>query len=285
MNRMPAPTPPADHEPLPRTVRQIVAGVATEPLVHLAREEPLALDVRFGPLANRKRLRIATTLRTPGDDAALAVGWLIGEGIVRERREVVEVQTQSPVGRSVRVCVDLHPDCEFDPELHRRLTTVTSACGLCGKELLDALEIDTLLPVGKPRVRPEVLVELSAKTLPMQTLFHATGGVHAAALFSATGELLALAEDVGRHNAVDKVIGRSWLEPSWNPADTILFVSGRAGYELVQKAARAGVPILIAVGAPTTLSVELAERVGLSLVGFARDNRFTIYTGSDRIGT
>lgn len=261
-----------------------MAGASTEQLIHLAREEPLALDVRFGPLANRKRIRIATTLRTPGDDAALAVGWLIGEGIVWERREVVDVQTQSPSGRSVSVCVDLHPDCEFDPELHRRLTTITSACGLCGKELLDALEMDTQLPLGIPRVPPEVLVELSAKTLPMQTLFHATGGVHAAALFQSTGERLAVAEDVGRHNAVDKVIGHSWLEQSWNPADTILFVSGRAGYELVQKAARAGVPILIAVGAPTTLSVELAERVGLSLLGFARDNRFTIYTGGDRIG-
>ncbi len=261
-----------------------MAGASTEQLIHLAREEPLALNVRFGPLANRKRIRMATTLRTPGDDAALAVGWLIGEGIVRERREVVDVQTQSPSGRSVRVCVDLHPDCEFDPELHRRLTTMTSACGLCGKELLDALEMDTQLPLGIPRVPPEVLVELSAKTLPMQTLFHATGGVHAAALFQSIGERLAVAEDVGRHNAVDKVIGRSWLEQSWNPADTILFVSGRAGYELVQKAARAGVPILIAVGAPTTLSVELAERVGLSLLGFARDNRFTIYTGGDRIG-
>lgn len=274
----------ADDAPVLRSVRQIVAGASTEQLIHLAREEPLALNVRFGPLANRKRIRMATTLRTPGDDAALAVGWLIGEGIVRERREVVDVQTQSPSGRSVRVCVDLHPDCEFDPELHRRLTTMTSACGLCGKELLDALEMDTQLPLGIPRVPPEVLVELSAKTLPMQTLFHATGGVHAAALFQSIGERLAVAEDVGRHNAVDKVIGRSWLEQSWNPADTILFVSGRAGYELVQKAARAGVPILIAVGAPTTLSVELAERVGLSLLGFARDNRFTIYTGGDRIG-
>lgn len=265
-------------------VRQFTAGAATELPVHLAPEVPLAIDVRFGPLADRRRQRIATTLRTPGDDGALAVGWLIGEGIVRERRDVVEVQTQSPRDRSVRVCVDLHPDCEFDPALHRRLTTMTSACGLCGKELLDALEFDSQLAPDSPRVRPEILIELPSRASAKQDLFHATGGVHAAALFDIQGRLLALAEDVGRHNAVDKVIGRCWLDASWNPAECILFVSGRAGYELVQKAARAGVPILLAVGAPTSLSVELAERVGLSLLGFARDNRFTVYTGRERIG-
>ncbi len=266
-------------------VRQYVAGAATEQSVALAPEEPLAIDVRFGPLADRQRQRIVTTLRTPGADDSLAVGWLVGEGIVRDRREVVDVQTQSPRDRSVRVCVDLHPDCEFDPALHRRLTTMTSACGLCGKELLDALEFDSQLAPDSPRVKPEVLIELPAKALAKQALFHETGGVHAAALFDKSGQLLALAEDVGRHNAVDKVIGRSWLDGSWTPAECILFVSGRAGYELVQKAARAGVPILLAVGAPTSLSVELAERVGLSLIGFARDNRFTVYTGRERIGS
>ncbi len=264
---------------------QFIAGVATAQTVRLASEEPLAVDVRHGPLADRRRLRVATTLRTPGDDAALAVGWLLGEGIVRQRSEVVDVRTQTPRGRSVRVCVDLHPDCEFDPESHRRLTTMTSACGLCGKELLDALEFDSQLPQGLPRVKTEVLIELPRLALAKQELFHATGGVHAAALFDDNGELLALAEDVGRHNAVDKVIGRCWLGGSWNPAECILFVSGRAGYELVQKAARAGVPILLAVGAPTTLSVALAERVGLSLLGFARDNRFTVYTGCERIAS
>ena len=264
---------------------QFMAGVATAQTVRLAPEEPLALDVRHGPLTDRRRLRVATTLRTPGDDAALAVGWLLGEGVVRHRGEVVDVRTQAPRGRSVRVCVDLHPDCEFDPESHRRLTTMTSACGLCGKELLDALEFDSQLPRGLPRVKPEVLIELPRLALAKQELFHATGGVHAAALFDVSGELLALAEDVGRHNAVDKVIGRCWLGGSWNPAGCILFVSGRARYELVQKAARAGVPILLAVGAPTSLSVALAERVGLSLLGFARDNRFTVYTGRERIAS
>lgn len=260
-------------------VTQYVADTATEQSIYLAPEEPLAIDVRFGPLADRERQRIATTLRTPGADDSLAVGWLVGEGIVRDRRDVVEVQAHSS-----RVCVDLHPDCEFDPALHRRLTTMTSACGLCGKELLDALELDSQLAPGASRVKPEVLIELPAKALAKQALFHATGGVHAAALFDQSGQLLALAEDVGRHNAVDKVIGRCWLDGSWTPAECILFVSGRAGYELVQKAARAGVPILLAVGAPTSLSVELAERVGLSLLGFARDNRFTVYTGRERIG-
>jgi len=263
-------------------VTQFVAGVPTEQLVQLAGEEPLAIDVRSGPLADRQRARIATTLRTPGDDAALAVGWLIGEGIVRERRDVVEVQTQAPRNRSVRVCVDLHPECEFDPAQHRRLTAMTSACGLCGKEWLDTLGLDSQLPQGL-RVSPDVLIQLSAHAWAKQALFHATGGVHAAALFDVHGTLLAIAEDVGRHNAVDKVIGRRWLDGPWNPAECLLFVSGRAGYELVQKAARAGIPMLIAVGAPTSLSVELAERVGLSLLGFARENRFTVYTGRERV--
>lgn len=273
---------PLSSDAAPRPVTQFVGGVPATQVVQLAIEAPLAIDVRSGPLADRKRIRIATTLRTPGDDAALAVGWLLGEGIVRERRDVVDVQLQTPRDRSVRVCVDLHPDCDFDPARHRRLTAMTSACGLCGKELLDALEIDAQLPLGL-RVAPEVLVQVSAKALTQQELFRTTGGVHAAALFDTSGSVLALAEDVGRHNAVDKVLGRCWLDGPWNPAECILFVSGRAGYELVQKAARAGVPMLVAVGAPTSLSVELAERVGLSLIGFARENRFTVYTGRERI--
>ena len=266
-----------------RAVWQVVDATASERSIRLAVEEPLAIDVRFGPLADRKRVRLATTLRTPGDDESLAVGWLVGEGIVRERGQVVEVRTQSPRDRAVRVCVDLHPDCVFDPVPHRRLTAMTSACGLCGKELLDALECDSQLSRTSPVVSPNVLTALAGRALELQALFHATGGVHAAALFDSHGELLALAEDVGRHNAVDKVIGRCWMRGAWNPGAYILFVSGRAGYELVQKAARAGVPILLAVGAPTSLSVELAERVGLSLLGFARENRFTIYTGRERI--
>ncbi len=280
---MPSFPPASEARPVEHPVRQVVAGAVREQTVRLAREEPLAIDVRFGPLADRQRLLLATTLRTPGDDAALAVGWLLGEGIVRERRDVLDVRTQSPRGRAARACVDLHPDCDFDPALHRRLTAMTSACGLCGKESLDALELDAHLPPGLPVVRSEVLTELPAKALAKQELFHATGGVHAAAIFDTDGELLAIAEDVGRHNAVDKVIGHCWLGGSWNPAACILFVSGRAGYELVQKAARAGVPVLLAVGAPTSLSVELAERVGLSLLGFARENRFTIYTGRERV--
>ncbi len=266
-----------------RSVRLIVNGVSHPRTVRLAAEEPLAIDVRYGPLADRKRVRLATTLRTPGDDDSLAVGWLVGEGIIRERSQVVEVRTQTPRDRAARVCVDLHPDTEFDPVPHRRLTAMNSACGLCGKELLDALECDVQLPTGAPAVDPAVLIGLAERALAEQELFRATGAVHAAALFDVRGNLQALAEDVGRHNAVDKVIGRLWMTGPWTPGECILFVSGRAGYELVQKAARAGVPILLAVGAPTSLSVELAERVGLSLLGFARENRFTIYTGRERM--
>ena len=279
-------TPPLLHTENPPAVCavwQVVDGAPQSRTVELAVEEPLAIDVRFGPLGDRRRLRLATTLRTPGDDESLAVGWLIGEGIVRERSQVVEVRTQFPRDHSARVCVDLHPDIEFDPIPHRRLTAMTSACGLCGKELLDALECDVQLPAGRPVVDPAVLSRLAERALAHQELFRATGAVHAAALFDVRGNLLALAEDVGRHNAVDKVIGRLWMTGTWKSGECILFVSGRAGYELVQKAARAGVPILLAVGAPTSLSVELAERVGLSLLGFARENRFTIYTGRERI--
>ena len=280
---MTSPLPRTGNPPAECSVWQVVGGVSESRTVRLAAEEPLAIDVRFGPLADRKRVRLATTLRTPGDDGALSVGWLVGEGIVSERRQVVEVRTQTPRDRAARVCVDLHPDTEFDPIPHRRLTAMTSACGLCGKELLDALECDVQLPTGRPVVDSAVLPGLAERAIADQELFRATGAVHAAALFDVRGNLLTLAEDVGRHNAVDKVIGRLWLTGAWNPDESILFVSGRAGYELVQKAARAGVPILLAVGAPTSLSVELAERVGLSLLGFARENRFTIYTGRERI--
>jgi FdhD protein len=220
-------------------------------------EEPLEM------LVNGRHLSV--TMRTPGNDEELAAGFLLTEGIIRGRDQI-----RSIAGAGNRVEIQL----DHDPEIAPRLT-MTSACGVCGKASLEEL-----FKRGCPTVRnefqisPEVLVRLPGVLQDAQLLFHRTGGLHAAGLFGPDGTLHEIREDVGRHNAVDKVIGAVLGQ---DLSDRLILVSGRAGFELVQKAAVAGIPMLAAVGAPTTLAVETARAAGMTLVGFLRDGRFNVY--------
>jgi FdhD protein len=235
----------------------------------LAVEEPM--ELRLGDRS------LAITMRTPGHDEELAAGFLLTEGLITDRDQLVELKRCAP--NVVKAKLAVEPDLA---RLQRHFYT-TSSCGVCGKSSLEALAVKTR-PLGPgPTLVPALIYDMPDRLRAGQEAFDRTGGLHAAGLFNASGERLLLREDVGRHNAVDKVIGARLLanQPF---EDTILMVSGRASFELVQKALVAGIPVLAAVGAPSSLAVELATQAGLTLLGFVRDQRFNVYAGAQRLG-
>jgi FdhD protein len=253
----------------------------------LAVEEPLEIRLRD----RSGTTTAAVTMRTPGSDFELAVGFLVGEGVVAEPGDVRRVSycTDRTVDGEQRyniVNVELTRPPRVEVERLERHFTMTSACGVCGKASIDALEqrgpAQAPARAGPP-VDPAVLLGLPATMREAQRTFEATGGLHAAALFDRTGALLALREDVGRHNALDKVIGWALLEGRLPLHDSVALVSGRSSFELAQKAVVAGIPVLCSVSAPSSLAVEVAARFEMALVGFLRDGRFNVYTGVERI--
>jgi FdhD protein len=228
-------------------------------------------------------------MRTPGHDFDLVYGFLYTEGIIHAKNEVLQMRytgTQlSPDAQENSVLVELHPDAQFDFERLNRHFYTSSSCGICGKASLEMVQTHTpfLLPAGTPQINPEILLQLPALLSSAQSLFGHTGGIHASGLFSVDGNLLLSREDIGRHNALDKVIGAALQKMVFPLSSTILFLSGRAGFELVQKALMAGIPVIAAVGAPSSLAVELAEAHNLTLIGFLRDGRFNVYSGKERM--
>lgn len=254
----------------------------------LAVEEPL--EIRIGYSADGRRVHnpISITMRTPGDDDELAVGFLFTEGIVHHRDQIREVRYCGPVengsAATNTIRVDLADDVGIDLKRLERHFYTTSSCGVCGKSSIDALRTGAPpLPADTIAVSRETLNSLSQKLRDAQSIFEQTGGLHASALFDAHGSLDVLREDVGRHNALDKVIGRKFLDGHTPLNDRLLLVSGRASFELVQKALMAGIPIMAAVGAPSSLAVELAREFGMTLIGFLREGRFNIYCGEERV--
>jgi FdhD protein len=221
-------------------------------------------------------------MRTPGHDLELAVGFLFTEGIVFAREQVARL---AGCGAGNVACVNLRPGVEVDLSRLERHFYTASSCGVCGKASLDAVQVcpRNRCVAGQPVVDAAVICRLPATLRAAQEVFDRTGGLHAAALFDVSGELLCLREDVGRHNALDKLIGHEFLAERTPLFESVLLVSGRASFELVQKAAVAGIPILAAVGAPSSLAVSLARKHGLTVLGFVREDRFNIYTGSERI--
>ncbi len=263
-----------------RGVVRISDGVRVSRPDTLAAEEPLEIRVDKRPLA--------VTMRTPGDDLDLALGFLLGEGVIRSpedvRTAVLCAGDNAPNTYNV-VDVTLAPGVpapETDPT---RTFYTTSSCGVCGKASIDAVRTRSVFPVDADpaSVTPAVLASLPDALRRAQRTFATTGGLHAAALSTVDGRLVVVREDVGRHNAVDKVVGWALRERRLPLAGHVLLVSGRASFELTQKASMAGIPILAAVSAPSTLAVELAEEVGLTLVGFLRGTSMNVYTRADRI--
>ncbi|MCW2632278.1 MAG: Protein fdhD [Pseudonocardia sp.] len=248
----------------------------------LAAEEPLELRVGGVPLA--------VTMRTPGDDVELAHGFLLTEGVIGEMADISTARycdSLDEQGRNTYNVLDLAlaPGVASPAAEVTRNFYTTSSCGVCGKASLEAVRLKTRFsPAQDPaRVSTATLTQLPDRLREAQRVFESTGGLHAAGLFTAAGELLVAREDVGRHNAVDKVLGWALMAGLVPAAGHVLMVSGRASFELVQKAVMAGVPMLAAVSAPSSLAVELAEDSGLTLVGFLRGPSMNVYTGAERV--
>jgi FdhD protein len=244
---------------------------------YLAAEEPL--EMRAG------RYSLGVTLRTPGDDEELVAGFLLSEGIISQREDLVALRmpTDTALEKNlVRVILD--PSVRLATNYAARRFSAGSACGVCGKASIAQLRRRGLRsPIAASLFDPEMLCRFPPKLRETQAVFVRTGGLHAAALFAPTGELLVVREDIGRHNAVDKAIGWALLGGRVPLSGHVLLVSGRGGFEIVQKSIAAGIPLLASVSAPSSLAVKLARELGLTLVGFLRGRRFVIYAGEERI--
>lgn len=251
----------------------------------LAAEEPLQLSLNGEPLS--------IVMRTPGHDLELGLGLLWAERVITnlDQLEAVQISAEAdePAPKGLPVSADLVESNQVDFHLReakrmpQRSFMQSSACGVCGATTVESLALDfPVLPPG-PTVRATLLPDLAVRLREQQRLFDQTGGLHAAGLFTAKGELVLLREDVGRHNAVDKVVGRALLDGLLPLHSHVLGVSGRGGYEIIQKAVAAGIPVVAAVGAPSSLAVQTAQRFELTLVGFLREGRFNIYSSPERI--
>ena len=271
-----------------RRVTHVHDGTAESRTDVLAVEEPL--EIRVYPPDGRPFAQVSVTMRTPGHDFELAAGFLYTEGILQNAEDIQSIRycTDPDVDGAQQyniVNVVLRPGTAFDAERLRRNFYTTSSCGVCGKASIEAIHTRGIGPVADDGlvVEGEIMSRLADQLRNAQAIFEKTGGLHAAGLFDRGGTLQALREDVGRHNAVDKLIGSAFLGRMLPLRDHLMMVSGRASFEILQKAAAAGVPLVAAVSAPSSLACDTARSFGMTLVGFVRGTRFTIYTGAHRI--
>jgi FdhD protein len=258
------------------TVREWRDGEVHQSLDYLVAEEPLEIRVNGSPLS--------VTMRTPGNDLELAAGFLLTEGII-DRGPQIERLEHPPGGPNAKnvVEVQLAEDVEIDSAAQQRNFFVASSCGICGKTSIDAVRRRGMRPPNPAfQIAPEILCRLPDQLREAQGIFERTGGLHGAALFDREGKLIEVREDVGRHNAVDKLIGWA-IMGGQSLEDRLMLVSGRGGFEIVQKALAAGIPLLASVSAPSSLAVQLARQMQLTLVGFLRGTRFVIYAGEQRL--
>jgi FdhD protein len=255
----------------------------------LAVEEPL--EIRLGYSVNGKRVvrTVSITMRTPGHDLELAAGFLFSEALIQRSSQISSIRNCGPIssgsGQSNVVRVDLTTDTVIDFQRLERHFYTSSSCGVCGKTSLDAVLTTTnAAPLTEDwLVSRDIIHALPEALRNSQSVFDQTGGLHASAIFDSSGALISVREDVGRHNALDKLIGAELMKKSLTLSASILLVSGRASFELVQKAVMARMPIMAAVGAPSSLAVELAQRFNITLLGFVRESRFNIYSAPERI--
>ncbi|HYN75953.1 MAG TPA: formate dehydrogenase accessory sulfurtransferase FdhD [Candidatus Limnocylindria bacterium] len=253
-----------------RRVLRVRVDGAKEGPDQVAVEEPLTVRIDGAT--------VATTMRTPGHDLDLALGWLVSEGVVRQPADVIDAVACDADTVDVRLAPGIAPP-------PARIGATSSACGICGSDSIAEVlaRRGPAAPAGRPTLTSAVLAALPETLRAAQRAFDRSGGLHAAGLFTPDGHLVCIREDVGRHNAVDKVVGWALREGLLPAHEYVLHVSGRASFELTQKAAMAGIPVLAAVSAPSTLAVDLARDAGLTLAGFVRDNAFNLYAGSERV--
>jgi FdhD protein len=266
-------------------VREWQSGTATTKTDYLAAEEPLEIRIGDAP--------VSVTMRTPGHDRELAAGFLFTEGLLASREDLMSLEMadaddvsadDAPSATNNAVVATLAANASPDLERLRRHFFASSSCGVCGKATIEAVRSRTLKPPNAAfRLRADVLTRLPETLRESQSVFDRTGGLHGAALFDSHGTLLVAREDIGRHNAVDKVIGWAFLEGRVPLSDVALLVSGRGGFEIVQKAVAAGIPLVACVSAPSSLAVQLAREMSQTLIGFLRGDRFVVYSGEERI--
>ncbi|MEL7534125.1 MAG: formate dehydrogenase accessory sulfurtransferase FdhD [Bacteroidota bacterium] len=253
----------------------------------VAVEEPLQIIVQYGSKAQRQEHILTLTMRTPGNDFELVMGFLLSEGLIQSSAQILALwhceQVKDPAEKENVVKVSLDPGVAFEREGLNRNFYSSASCGVCGKTAIDqVLACAEVLAFGEAALQVDILTGLDHAFGERQSLFRHTGGIHAAALFDNSGKLLVLREDIGRHNALDKLIGALAEMPEIERSATILFLSGRVGYELVQKAIIARLPVIAALGAPSSLAVSLARRHQQTLIGFLKPERFNVYSGAER---
>lgn len=263
-------------------INKVANNQFTSQLDLLAVEEPLEIRIGFGDIGSREQKSISVTMRTPGFDFELALGFLFTEGIIADVSQIetikycTELNTHENHFNIVRV--ELKPEINIDLSFLQRNFYTSSSCGICGKASIDAIKTNCKIQSNQPIISltKELISSLPEKLRTQQNVFEHTGGLHAAALFNTNSEIILLREDVGRHNALDKLIGAN-VGSNQTFSDKILLLSGRASFELIQKAAMAGIPLVCAIGAPSSLAVETAKEFNISLIGFLKQHSFNIY--------
>ena len=256
----------------------------------VAVEEPLEIRLGYGATNNREQQRVSVTMRTPTHDFDLALGFLYSEGIIQSYEQVLSIKYCVDAGKQATeniVRVELKPEVIVDTKLFQRNFYITSSCGVCGKASIEAIEamtceIEASQQPEEWQVTPDIIYQLSKELIAAQSAFTYTGGLHAAALFDKLGKIILIREDVGRHNALDKVIGNA-LTQNLPLNDKIILMSSRASFELIQKVIMAKIPIIVTIGAPSSLAVETAQRFGITLLGFLKEDRFNVYSGAERV--
>ena len=271
-----------------RTITKVNRGVTVHEKDLLAVEEPLEIKLGYGKKTERRQKTLAVTMRTPGNDEELVLGFLFSENIISRSKDVLSIKpcinkkTGELEENSIRV--ELAENFEVDLERLNRNFYTTSSCGVCGKASIELIEtVCTQALPNAIKISEQVVLKLANQLNQDQLVFNATGGLHATALFNAEGDIEIIREDIGRHNAFDKAVGNKLLNKEVPLSKSIGLVSGRASFELLQKAVMAGLPILCAIGAPSSLAVELAEEFNITLIGFLKADRYNIYTCPQRI--
>lgn len=266
-------------------ITRVVEGVAQPTADEVVIEAPLSMTLVFGPTQKRQVKSIAVTMRTPGEDEVLCAGFLLTEGIVDTGDAIDEITVENLGNDVARAQIQIAPGHPLDMQKIERNIYTNSSCGMCSKSTLESIEVSapSLETQAGPKLSAALLDRLPEQLNQAQRSFNRTGGIHAAALIDQSGDCIDIQEDVGRHNAVDKLIGKALLGGALPLRDHALLLSGRAGFELLQKAHVAGLAVVLALGAPTSLAIALAHRAGITLVGFLKEGRCNIYTHPHRI--
>jgi FdhD protein len=264
-------------------IQKISSGENKETEDKVAVEEPLQIQLEYSTSSGRMLKNIAVTMRTPGNDEELAAGFLFTEGIIKNAEDISEIKRSHADENIVQVILKENTIPALGNAARNFYTT--SSCGVCGKASIDAINTVSVFTTEKDSllINATVLYNLQDNIKKQQQVFEDTGGIHASALFDCSGAFIMLREDVGRHNALDKIIGAALIKNELPLNNCLLFLSGRASFELVQKAVMAGIKVIAAVGAPSSLAVEMAKENDITLIGFLRNERFNIYSGKERI--